>query len=55
MTRKDYVALASTLRQMNQRLTKPRPSEDLSEMVADVLQHTFPNFDRVKFIEATKP
>jgi hypothetical protein len=55
MTRKDYAAIAATLRTVNQRITKPRPSEDLGEMIADILQHTFPNFDRKKFIEATKP
>lgn len=55
MTKKDYVAIAKTLRTVNQRVTKPRPSEDLGEMVADILQHTFENFDRKKFIEATKP
>lgn len=55
MTRKDYTAIAATLRAVNQRVTKPRPSEDLGEMVADVLEHTFENFDRKKFIEATKP
>lgn len=55
MTKKDYTELAKTVRLHNLRVTKPRPSEDIGEMIADFLEHTFPNFDRKKFIEATKP
>jgi hypothetical protein len=56
MTRKDYKALAETLRQhkraSHQATTQRGYRRDGR---ADILQHTFQNFDRKKFIEATKP
>jgi hypothetical protein len=54
MTRKDYAALAATLKSINSRVSGPVPSGQVDETVANVLAQTFENFDRRKFLEACR-
>ncbi len=51
MTRKDFQIIANAIKEVNQRKAK---GERIAQLFADALQNTNPNFNRERFIEATK-